>query len=303
MTERTGMRASLQDVTKVIKSSGVPNKITQEPFDYDPGHYQRLCKLQGGHPDSSDLVDYALDMKYQELQPDLVRHLTPVLLTAWRRDLFEGDAAGYGGFVEQFWPALLNGAALQKVFTEHERATFIGYMRDSILDRLDAEDLLRFSGMRASPYRWVQAVVAYGVLFSDIETLWTEWWQTKTPGHVIAAFQYASALLYEAEKNPVFAPWTRDKGGGAPALWECGCHMFDVGWAEDNLSFLRRIWSVDYFKEHLRLALESIPSGPVREIARSIVDDLPHQETILSLRIEEFPRLLTNVSAVEGFTI
>ena len=297
------MRASLRDVTKVIKSNGVPDKITQEPFDYDPGHYQRLCMLQGSHPDSIDLVDYALDMTYQDLQPDLLRHLTPVLLAAWRRDLFEGDAAGYRGFVEQFWPALLKGAAIQKVFTERERVTLIGYMRDSILDRLDAEDSLRFSGMGASPYRWVQAIVSYGVLFSDVEILWTEWWQTKTPGHAITAFQYASALLYEAEKNPVFAPWTRDKGGGAPALWECGCHMFDVGWAEDNLSFLRRTVSVDYFKEHLRLALENIPSGPAREIASNIVDDLPRQETLLSLRIEELPRLLTNVSAIEGFTI
>ena len=297
------MRASLQDVTKVIKSNGMPVMITQEPFDHDPGHYQRLGRLQSASPDNSDLVDYALDMQYMELQPDLLRHLTPVLLAAWRRDLFEGDAAGYGGFVEYFWPALLKGTALRKLFTEREQAAFITFIRNSILDRLDSEDSLRFSGMGASPYRWVHSIVSYGVLFPDIEDLWNEWWQTKTPGHAIAAFQYASALMYEAEKNPVFAPWTPDKGGGAPALWDCGCHLFDTGWKEENVLFLKQTLSVDYLTERLRLALEKIHNLPVGETASRIVGDIPRQGALLALRIEEVPKLLANVSAVEGFTL
>jgi hypothetical protein len=297
------MRTSLRDVMNVIKSNGVPEKIIQQPFDYDPGHYQRLCNVKNRTPNNSDLIDYALDMKYVALQPDLLRHLTPVLLTAWRRDLFEGDAAGYGGFVENFWPALLKGDALRKVFTGKEREVFARYIRDSILDRLECEDSLHFSGMRASPYRWVQALVCYGVLFSDIEILWTEWWNNDTQGHAIAAFQYTSALMYEAEKNPVFTPWTSDKGGGAPALWECGCFMFDVGWTEENLSFLRRTLSVNYFKERLLMALGKIHTEPAKEIARRVIDDLPRQETLLALRIEELPKLLTNVSGIDGFTI
>jgi hypothetical protein len=297
------MHASLEDVVNVIKSKGAPKIITQEPFDYDPGHYQRLCLLRGDQPTASDLENYALDMKYMKLQPDLLRYLTPILLTAWRRDLFEGDAAGYGGFVEYFWPALLEGEALKTVYTDRERAAFTGYIRNSILDRLDAESALQFSGMGASPYRWVQSLVSYGVVFSDVEALWDEWWQTKTPGHAMAAFQYASALMYEAERNPIFAPWTREKGGGAPALWDCGCHMFDVGWIEDNLSFLRRTLSVAYFKERLENALSRIQAEPAQTIASCIVRDLPEQEALLALRIEELPRLLANVSDVGGFTI
>ena len=297
------MRTTIQDVARVIISSGMPAKITQKPFDHDPGHYRRLGRLQGAQPESSDLVDYASDMRYMELQPDLLRHLTPLLLAAWRRDLFEGNAAGYRGFVEHFWPALLNGTALEKVFTERERAAFSAFLRDGLLDRLDVEASLRFSGMGASPYWWIQAMVSYGVLFSDIESLWNEWWQTKTQGHAISVFQYASALLYEAHKNPVFAPWTPDKGGGAPALWECDGHLFEVGWKEDNLSFLRRTLNVDYFMEHLRRALENIHNQPAREVASRIVHELPQQETILSLRIEELPKLLEDVSGVEGFTV
>ena len=281
----------------------VPKIITQKPFDYDPGHYKRLCNLQGSQPSNGDLIDYALDMTYMELQPELLRHLMPVLLNAWRRDLFEGEAAGFGGFVERFWPALLKGKTLQTIFSEAERVAVMRFMRDSILDRLDVEDLLTFTGSKASPYGWVQAFVSFGVLFPDIESLWTVWWQMKTSGHAVAAFQYVSALLYEDNKNPIFAPWTRDKGGGPPALWECGCHMFDVGWKEENLSFLQRTLSVDYIEQNLRVASDQIQTMPVKEIASRIMSELSNQRALLALRIEELPKLLTNVSRVEGFTL
>ncbi|HVZ18991.1 MAG TPA: hypothetical protein VG897_17880 [Terriglobales bacterium] len=297
------MRASLQSVIRVLKTPSVPDVITQKPFDHDPGHYRRLCSIQAGNPDPCDLVNYALDMQYMDLQPDLLRNLTPLRLTAWRRDLFEGDNAGYGAFVEHFWPALLKGVALKQVFTEPEQAALADFLRDSILDRLDVENSLHFSGMGASPYRWVQSLVAYGVLFSDILRLWNEWWDTKTIGHAIALFQFASALMCDDKKNPVFAPWTRDHGGGPPALWDCGCHMFDIGWKEANLSFLRQTVNVDYVKECLRLALHRIPSGSSKNTASRIVLDLPKQEALLALRIQELPKLLENVSAVEGFTV
>jgi hypothetical protein len=277
-------------------------QITQEPFDHDPGHYRRLCLLNGAEPQASDLCNYAMDMQYMELQPELLRHLTPVLLKAWRRDLFEGSAAGNGGFVEQFWPALLNGSAL-KVFSQVERDAFISYIRNSILDRLDVEELLRFSGMGAAPYNWVGAFVSYGVLFSDIEILWTEWWQMKTSGHAVAAFQYASALMYENDKNPVFDPWTRDKGGGPPALWEDGSMMFNVPWKQENLDFLKATLNADYVERKLRVALDRIQNTAAKNVAMGIVDDFPGQRARLELRIEQLPDLLSDVSGVDGFTI
>jgi hypothetical protein len=54
-------------------------------------------------------------MQYMDLQPELLRYLTPILLAAWREDLFDAGKAGYAGFVEQFWSALLKGKALSKV--------------------------------------------------------------------------------------------------------------------------------------------------------------------------------------------
>lgn len=296
------MPASLHEIAKLLRSSRVPKSFTQEPFDYDPSHYKRLCNLQGSQPGSSDLIDYALDMTYMELQPDLLRHLMPVLLNAWRRDLFEGETAGLRGFVEHLWPALLKGKTFQ-VLTVKEGAAIKDYMANSILDRIDVENSLSFSGMRASPYAWIRAVVSYGVLFPDIDSLWTEWWEMKTQGRAVAAFQYSSSLLYENDKNPIFAPWTRDHGGGPPALWECDGQMFDVGWKEANLSFLRRTLSVSYVERNLQKALGQIQIEPSKEIATRILSELPSQRTLLGMRIEELPRLLTDVSQVEGFTV
>jgi len=297
------VRASIQDVARVIKSAGVPKQITQKPFDHDPGHYRRLCLLNGAEPQASDLWDYAMDMQYMEVQPDLLRYLTPILLKAWRRNLFEGSSAGLEGFVELFWPALLNGAALKRVFSERERDAFGCYMRNSILDRLDAEESLRFSGMGTSPYRWVSELISYGTLFSDIQTLWTEWWQVKTSGQAVAAFQFASALMYEKDKNPVFDAWTKEKGGGPPALYNCSGMMFNVGWKHENLAFLKATLSADYFEQKLREALEQIQNTVAKKLASGIIDDFPGQRARLELRIEQLITLLTDVSGIDGFTI
>jgi hypothetical protein len=297
------MRACLQAVAIAMKSSRVPETIIQEPFDYDPGHYMRLCHLEGGQPDPIDLIDYALDMTHMSLQSELLRHLMPVLLDAWRRDLFGGSAAGFRGFVEYFWPALLRVKTTQVILSDAEIGVVMSFMRDAILDRLDAEDSLAFSGMGASPYDWVHSLVSFGVIFPNIESLWTEWWQMKTSGHAIAAFQYASALVYEADKNPVFASWTKDRGGGPPSLWECGCHMFDAGWREENLHFLRQTLSVEYIKQRLRAAQRVIKSASANSVASRILADLPVRATLLALRLEQLPTILTNLSNVDGFTI
>lgn len=303
MLGKLNVRASIQDVTRAIKSAGIPKQITQQPFDHDPSHYHRLCRLNGNDPSGSDLLDYALDMQYMELQPELLRYLTPTLLTAWRKDLFGDSAAGYAGFVEQFWPALMKGKALNESFSEVERIAFIAFLRNSILDRLDVEESLHFSGMGAAPYRWVSAFVCYGTLFSDVKTLWTEWWEMKTPGHAIAAFQYSSALMYEENLNPIFEAWTRDKGGGPPPLWECGAMIFGLGWKQANLDFFKDTLSANYFEQKLQLASSRIKNEDAKKVASRIVDDFSGQRTRLDLRIEQLLDLLTDVSGVKGFQV
>jgi len=242
-------------------------------------------------------------MRYMEVQPELLRYLFPVLLQAWRKDLFEGSKAGVSGFAEQFWGSLVLGSVFKKVLSEAERNAIGAYFRNSILDRLDMEDSLRFSGMNAGPHDWVRAFVTYGTLFSDVEILWNEWWEMKTSGHATAAFQYVSALMYEGKKNPVFDAWTPEKGGGPPAPWECGAMMFDVGWMGENLAFFKATLSINYFEQKLHLALPKIKNSGAKIVASGIIDDFPQQQERLELRIEQLPNLLTDVSRTDGFTI
>jgi hypothetical protein len=103
------------------------------------------------------------------------------------------------------------------------------FMRDSILDRMDEEHDLKFSGMRASPYKWVRVLCSFAVIFPDIRDLWQRWWKKETKGRAICVLQYISCLLYEADSNPIFSPWTPAGRGGPPraislALAECFNH-------------------------------------------------------------------------------
>jgi hypothetical protein len=67
---------------------------------------ERIVSLAPGQrADARDLVDYALDITYEEVQGDLLRYALPICLQAWRQDLLGHDKA-YGGFVEHFYPEL-----------------------------------------------------------------------------------------------------------------------------------------------------------------------------------------------------
>jgi hypothetical protein len=109
--------------------------------------------------------------------------------------------------------------------------------------------------------------------------------------------------MYEDNKNPVFEAWTRDKGGGPLALWHCGAMIFDVGWKQQNLDFLKRTLNVNYFEQKLQLAFDQIKDVAAKKIAQGILDDFPGQQTRLELRIEQLPNLLMDVSGVDGFEI
>ena len=79
--------------------------------------------------------------------------------------------------------------------------------------------------------------------------------------------------------------------------------MFDVGWREENLQFFRRTLSVKYIEQRLQTAQGMIESAAAKLMASRIVGDLHAQAPLLSLRIEQLPAVLTNVSDVHGFTI
>jgi hypothetical protein len=270
-----------------------PKSITQVPFDHDDSHYARLCAAALGETKASgrDLIDYALDITYQPLQRDLFVFLLPLCIEAWRDELL-GHRRGYGGFVEQLYPALVRSRCLETQLPPEARDAVVAAMRAAIVEAIDRERQLSFEGMGATPYRWVGAFVTHGGLAPDIDALWAAWWELGTPGRAVAALQLASCLMYDDRANPVFAAWTPERGGGPPSLWQYAGHLYEDRWLPENVSFLERTLDATYIGERVEAAAAALAGEPTYEMARAIAGDLGDRRELLAQRCEELPRML-----------
>ena len=165
-------------------------------------------------------------------------------------------------------------------------------MRESILEEIEDQRGLSYRGRGARPYRWIRALTTFGVFTPDIDRLWTVWWLNDTVGRAIGTVQYVSCLMYPANENPVFAPWTPDGGGGPPCLWEFSGHLYSHRWMETNLRFLRETLHVESVGRALARAVARLEGQPEHEKAAEVLSDLPLCVDILAARCEELPRLL-----------
>jgi hypothetical protein len=211
-------------------------------------------------------------------------------LEAWRDDLRGCD--GYGGFVEYFYPVLANKHVFDKHLTPAQTMAVSEFMRESVLEEIDDQRGLVYSGMGARPYRWITALTTYGVLLPDVDQLWTSWWSINTVGRGIAAVQYISCLMYRENENPVFAPWTRNEGGGPPWLWEFGGHLYEHRWLEPNVTFLRRTLNPQEVNNALSRAVARLGGLPEQEKAVKIQSDVPRCAETVAARCVELPHLL-----------
>jgi hypothetical protein len=221
------------DVTKAMWHElrvNPPERITQEPFDRSDRHLRRLRRLvEGDRAEASDLVPYTQDLLYTAIQSDLFAYLLPFCLEAWRSNL-RGTSSEYGGFVEYFYPVLARREILATHLTPRQQLVTSDFMRRAILDEIDAQRGLSFHGARTRVYRWFAALATHGVLFPETRKLWTDWWSLNTVGGAVASVQYISCLMYPETENPIFAPWTREEGGGPPCLWEFAGHLYTHCW-------------------------------------------------------------------------
>lgn len=282
----------LAGLRRALGRRAPPTEIWQRAFDYDDGHLRRLVRLEpDAKPDPIDLVDYALDIHYEEVQKDLLLWLLPFCLRAWRDDL-RGQDASYGGFVEGLYPALVDGGILDRILEEDQRAAVALFMREAILEEIDDQAGLSFSGMNARPYRWVYALTTYGVLHPDLEQLWTAWWTLGTRGRAVAAVQYSSCLAYGEHENPVFAPWTREDGGGPPALWEFARHLYIHRWLEPNVHFLTTTLQASRVTKVLRSAAARLATEAEGDEAGRVLAGLATRTAVLARRRADLPRIL-----------
>lgn len=286
------MTANVQDLIKSFGSLSPPEKITQEPFDYDPDYLRRLCKVQPSVT-PEDLYSYAHDLCYHELQHDLFLYLLPHCLSAWQEDLMNSHESGYAGFVELFSTAMAKYSGFRSLLSATQYDVVADFMRVAILDKIDQEKELSFSGMRATPYSWINTIGTFGTVYPGVSQLWKEWWIMPTTGRACGVLQYVSALMYPNDKNPIFAPWIRDLGGGAPTLWETDGHIYENAWLPENISFLRATLTPDYIQQSIYKAVAVLNGNIISSVPEQMVSDFEGARVLVELRIEELLQYLS----------
>jgi hypothetical protein len=277
---------------KALGATRPPEKITQEPFEHNDKHLRRLARLQADdRPDGNDLFDYMEDLRYTEIQTSLFVYLLPICLEVWRNDVCGVDTS-YAGVVEHFYPVLADRRVFDVHLTPEQTVVVSDFMRKAILEEIDQQRGLAFQGSRARPYRWIGELTTYGVILPDIERLWAEWWTLGTIGRAVAAIQYISSLMYPENENPVFAPWTPDRGGGPPCLWGFEGHLYTHKWLGPNVAFLRKTLSVQSVGDVLTRAVNQLGSEPERSIALLVQEDFPLCEATVAAHCADLPQLL-----------
>lgn len=290
------MTAKIQDVITAFGNPSPPSVITQVPFDYDPGHYQRLLD-SGEKPDPIDLYSYADDLMYQKIQLDLFAVLLPLCLSAWQKNLMASEESEYAGFVEQFSAALAKHAGFRDLLPSSNYAAVSDFMCHAILDKIEEERSLSFTGMRASPYKWIYAIGMVGTAFPTIHNLWEGWWNRRSCGRACGVLQYASIFMYPDDRNPIFSPWTPDAGGGPPEPWETGGHIFEQSWLNENTAFLRGTFTASYIRESLSTAATTLRKEMDCPIPDMMVAEFDCRIKFVERRIAEF---LDNLSRPLG---
>jgi hypothetical protein len=287
--DRTGLAPTLR---RAFGSVTPPQKITQEAHEGNPKHLFRLARLRHGDlAEVSDLWKYMQDLLYTDIQGPLLAYLLPFCLEGWRQDL-RGTRSEYGGFVEYFYPVLANRQVFNRHLTAAQGAAVSTFMRESILDEMEDQQGLTYTGSGTRPYRWITALTTHGVLLPDVDTLWGAWWSVATIGRAIALAQYVSCLMYPQNENPVFAPWTPERGGGPPCLWEFAGHLYTNRWREENVRFLKQTLSPQAVTEVLARAVNRLVGQPEHGVAVELQSDLPLCAETLAARCAELPNVL-----------
>jgi hypothetical protein len=291
-------------ISAIRRALGNPTPLSaddvwQKPFDYDSAHLHRLAVLPpDADAEPADLVAYALDFKYEQLQKDLFMHVLPFCLRAWREDL-TSPFGRYETFVDEFYPALLRGSVFKNVLAPQEAEAVGAFMRGAILAQIDAQAGLSFKGSKSPVYAWFHALSTYGLLRPDIQGLWSTWWAVETEGRALAAAQYASCLIYDETANPVFDAWTREHGGGPPCLWHYRGHVLEECWLPENLEMLNAVLTPEGVRALLDRSIARLGGHPLRDKVASIRFRLDARTQTLAKRCADVRRFLATPNEAE----
>ena len=274
----------------VLGATPKPSTVWQQQFDWFDDKLRSLARREWDEVPEGELWAYIHDLTYQELQPDLFRHLFPACLKFWYDSLMRSEPADRGD--ADFHRALLRGNILAKMLNDQERERVHALFVDGYLDRVELERGFNCERSGIPANAWIRRFNSIGLVAPIIPEIWRQWWSMDTPGRAISIMIYSSGLVYFKGENPIF-PWTPDEGGGGPDLTELDSSEFESAWLTSNLSFLRTTLSPDYVLERMRAAADVLVGEPELRLANRIVAEASSRADVISLRIDD---LLTNLS-------
>lgn len=276
-----------------------PSIVWERQFDGFDQELARLAQTEWQIIQWEELWYYLHDLAYVELQPELFHYLFPVCLKFWRDSLMQNQPAAIGD--AEFHYALHHGKSLERMVTPAQREAIYRFLHDAVMERLDAERGFTYTGASTPAYAWMQRFNSLGCVAPVIEIVWTSWWKFDSIGKAVAALQYASGFIYLRGDNPIFGMWTPEHGGGGPYLTENDAHIFDAGWLQENLDFLRRTLSAAYIQNKLQWAVNRLQGEPEALIAAQVAQDAWAQEDVMTIRIEDLIEGLSNSSPDESW--
>ena len=290
---------SIGEMCKILGDPKAPKVITQKAFDCVQTPLERLAALQpGDQPEESDLIDYALDLKYvSPLQKDLMLYVLPFCLGSWYQALIKNQSSN---FTQEFHAALASRGNVIAETAGLEVQDFVrDYQRRGILDSMARENSLEHTGMQSTPYRWIHHLASYGTIWDDVETLVREWREMRVEGYAICCLQYFSSLAFRTYENPVFSPWTGEGGGGPPLFWVYESLGFQECWKEKNLEFFRHFLTVEEVKSWAAEAAQVVREHPHRNRARLVVEGISTTPGRVESRLADLFRYLGTPSRPE----
>lgn len=199
---------------------------------------------------------------------DDLRFLFPPILRIWASDLYERDS----WYTQYFHAEVCRTDFVERALTPKLRQAACDFMVTALSDRLGFESALSVKGVSTS-HDWFGHLASFGVFTTAIPALWSEIWKSERAGHAVALLQYLSCIVYE-DSNPIFAPWTCDKGGGPPELWGYDSVGFDEAWKDENVDFLSTALTSDRISEWLERTSALHASSQIAEFSSIFHEDL-----------------------------
>jgi hypothetical protein len=267
--------------------------VTQRQFDYFDEKLQELGRTRYDQIDMGDMWFYHHDLAYVDLQPDLFAHLFPVCLMDWHRTLLANEPCSHGD--SEFHYGVLTGDVFANMLTRRQRSDVEAVFRDSLLYRIDQERGFAYDGMRTPAYGWMFRLNSLGLVSNELPALWQAWWNARTPGRAVALLQYCSGLMYFDGENPLFDAWTPDAGGGGPYLWENDSYVYDRGWPDENVAFLRAHVTSERVAQAVRDAAAALRHEPEGDLAARIAVELDERLELIASRVAELPSHLASL--------